>query len=158
MIELLIVVAIIGVLAAVGIPMYNGYIIKAKITATKENHLRVTNFYAITFTKCATGSQYVTLKDHNSSTGSSNRLCSASASKWVLYIGTHFNYEVGNWGNPYHPPPAQCCQITNQRRPSQGSTYMWAFGNRVRITTNIGKGSGIGRANDELIVNWVTKE
>ena len=34
-------VAIIGVLAAVGIPMYNGYITNAKIKATQENHGRI---------------------------------------------------------------------------------------------------------------------
>ena len=38
LIKLLIVVAIIGVLAAVGIPMYNGYITSAKIDETKENN------------------------------------------------------------------------------------------------------------------------
>jgi prepilin-type N-terminal cleavage/methylation domain-containing protein len=53
LIELLIVVAIIGVLAAVGIPMYNGYILQSKINATKEQHQRVVSAILAKLTKCA---------------------------------------------------------------------------------------------------------
>ena len=44
LIELLVVVAIIGILAAVGIVSYSGYTESAKETATKVNHKTVVNF------------------------------------------------------------------------------------------------------------------
>ena len=44
LIEILIVLAIIGVLAAIGIPAYNGYINTAKINATKANHKQIVNY------------------------------------------------------------------------------------------------------------------
>ena len=85
LIELLIVVAIIGVLAAVGIPMYNGYIATAKVNATKENHIRIRDFIAASFAKCAAGSQYIVLKTN---TGTVNRPARGavvnSAHIWLL--------------------------------------------------------------------------
>ena len=63
LIELLIVVAIIGILAAVGIPLYQGYIASAKISATRENHNRIRDFVSASFAKCATGSGTVASPD-----------------------------------------------------------------------------------------------
>jgi prepilin-type N-terminal cleavage/methylation domain-containing protein len=55
LIELLIVVAIIGILAGVGIPMYNGYMKTAKINAVKTQHAEIVTYLAAEFQKCNLG-------------------------------------------------------------------------------------------------------
>ena len=44
LVELLIVVAILGILAAVGVVSYTGFMGSAKINATKANHKLIVNF------------------------------------------------------------------------------------------------------------------
>ena len=59
LIELLVVVAIIGILAAVGVVAYNGYTAKAKENAVKANHRTVVNFIKVNFTKCEIGQELI---------------------------------------------------------------------------------------------------
>ena len=52
LIELLVVVAIIGILAAVGVVAYNGYTKAAKISATKGQGKQICNFAKAEIAKC----------------------------------------------------------------------------------------------------------
>ena len=50
--ELLVVVAIIGILAAVGVVAYNGYTYASKVNASKHIHSLVSKYIAAELTKC----------------------------------------------------------------------------------------------------------
>ena len=52
LIELLVVVAIIGILAAVGIVAYSGYVQSAKINAIKAQHSQIVKFISLEKAKC----------------------------------------------------------------------------------------------------------
>jgi type IV pilus assembly protein PilA len=98
LIELLIVVAIIGILAAVGMPMYQGFIADSKISASKETHKRASDFISATLTKCAAGASSVKLK--NSATTTADRSCGDSVSAFSGYFITHFQSD--GWKNSYN--------------------------------------------------------
>ena len=94
LIELLVVVAIIGILAAVGVVAYNGYTKGAKANATKANHKEVVKFITTGLTKCEIGEE-LTLQPYPN-----NNLCPiGSASSIKSSFKDHF--EFLKWLNPY---------------------------------------------------------
>ena len=52
LIELLVVVAIIGILAAVGIVAYSGYTQSAKINVAKQNHKSIVKWFQLQAMEC----------------------------------------------------------------------------------------------------------
>ena len=59
LIELLVVVAIIGILAAVGMISYNGYTYRAKVSSCKTDHDTVLKFINLNLMKCELGNELI---------------------------------------------------------------------------------------------------
>lgn len=134
LIELLIVVAIIGVLAAVGIPMFNGYITDTKTKATTFQHDQIVSFITASIVKCDFSGGKIKLLDN---AGKDIYMDCVRKSDgvfdggvWRNHMDTHFAGGLGwknPWGtaNPHDAGRPTCC------RPFDGDGW-------IKGLTNIG--------------------
>jgi type IV pilus assembly protein PilA len=115
LIELLVVVAIIGILAAAGVVAYNGFMDNAKKSSTKANHTNVVKFLSSNFTNCSTGATYIAW-----STGGNpyNAPCTWSVTQHASRMATHFAAE--NFKNP-HYSSQNAVYYRNGTPPTSGS-------------------------------------
>ena len=91
LIELLIVVAIIGILAAIGATVIPGLLTNAKIAAAKANHKTVVNFIKVNFAKCEIGQKLILKQNPTTDTPD---LCpdvlAGNADKMATQLSYHF--------------------------------------------------------------------
>jgi len=98
LIELLIVVAILGILAAVGIPMYQGYQSSAKYNASLANFNNASSFISAEVTKCGI-SDVMKLKQSAGAGATSLTPCQLTAGGLTTKLIAHFKSD--GWKNPY---------------------------------------------------------
>ena len=106
LIELLVVVAIIGILAAVGVVAYNGYTKGAKRNASISNHKTVVNFITLSFAKCEIGEELIIKYSYDVNSRKltyTSDLCpyvlASDVGNMSEAFRNHFN--APRWCNPY---------------------------------------------------------
>ena len=155
LIELLIVVAIIGILAAVGIPIFNGFMAEAKMKMAKEQHIRVKNFIASSFVKCGSSNGILL----ETSRGNQREIsCNVSTVDFSMHFTLHFLYQ--GWQNPYGRvlQTKERAVWDHSAVPIIGRTYLYGKDNYIRIRTNIGEGNNNDIYSGEIIEDFIYKE
>ena len=156
LIELLVVVAIIGILAAVGMVAYRGYTKSSKINTCKSNHSLLTKYMQSEFMKCSIGHTALTLKNWKSHGGEQVTIaCTSAISTLAIAVGKDWTNRADN---PYDSGKAWGASIQFNSDPTPAANDLDTYGdhyiygtssNTVRIVTRC--------SSSDLLTDFVTK-
>ena len=114
LIELLVVVAIIGVLAAVGVVAFNGFIESSKAKVVRANHTSIVKYFQLKAAECDLNGKIAIKIVSGTSTQTIERSCNFS-NGWSLVMDLGYNYFRREFYNQYH-------QQDNFINPYEGKT------------------------------------
>ena len=139
LIELLVVVAIIGILAAAGASAYNGFIKNSKINATIKQHNEIVKFIKVSYANCTLNGNIIILKNYHGKDTNFN--CMTDPGVWRNAFNSHFHGL--NWDNAYSTPNKwdanrpSCCLPDNGNTWKLGITALGAVGSYIVINTDV---------------------
>ena len=121
LIELLIVVAIIGILASVGITMYNGYMANAKNSASQQCHNDFANLVQTSTVQCNAGATNLSLVDMNGKPY--KKECQPYSSTQRAWMWAYIRHFQGlGYHNAYRPN--ENCVTKKFNAPREGETQI----------------------------------
>ena len=162
LIELLIVVAIIGILAAVGIPTYQGLIATAKINAVKAQHRIFEEYISSSLIKCTTNSSgQISLINSANGVTTRNHSCNNSTQYLAQYFHLHFHYLHASCGSDavstcYKNPYAWSKSMWHgKEQPHIGRAIIFGPKNEkyIRLISNTGE-----TGSNQYITSYIYKE
>ena len=108
LIELLVVVAIIGILAAVGVVAYNGYTASAKKSAAQSQHKTIVKFIQSEILKCSIGQETILKKISSNTIVDQPDLCpkvtniNTDNNSYDIIYAFDYHFKAINYNNVYY--------------------------------------------------------
>ena len=151
LVELLVVVAILGVLAAVGIVSYSGYLGSAKVNSLKSKHSIIVSFLQSEIMKCSLGSK----PDLNGAFVECNELNDVNhvAVSFFRHFDNNFK-DYKEWENPFEKGTVGIGYNSNANCPSNtlGHTSFAPVSKQIMVITRYGTG------NSDCLISYVDSE
>ena len=156
LIELLVVVAIIGILASVGVVAYNGYTSSVKINVVKQNHQKISKLIVSELMRCQASGEIATYWSTKAAAQGHGRFnqghdivaCDLSSSTPLASnfgtIARILNYSEINAANPFDP---SSFDASNKRNTGY-----------FRMENSIPTVAEIGRTHCNIVNTYATKQ